>query len=272
MKIAPNNRLGTTGIYILLVLSIVLIIVSALITYYNTLEKNRSTGTIIRRYRSIVSSTRLMSLLQDMETGQRGYIITGDSDFLEPYNKAKFSLAAETDSLAKLISDNEEQINLLSEKIIVSIDNKSRDLERSIAIVNTYGTDSAVRSINAKVGKAYMDTLRILVDDLVIRERAFLSEQNNRLERNTRMEDIVRFFSFGLVGLTSLLALLAIFRRQQSIKELIKSINKANGGLELKVEERTKQLSDANQAKDHFLGIASHDLKVFLQVYCGLLS
>ena len=126
MKIAPNNRLGTTGIYILLVLSVVLIIVSAVITYYNTLEKNRSTGTIIRRYRSIVSSTRLMSLLQDMETGQRGYIITGDSDFLEPYNKAKFSLAVETDSLAKLISDNEEQINLLSEKIIVSIDNKSR--------------------------------------------------------------------------------------------------------------------------------------------------
>ena len=107
-----------------------------------------------------------------------------------------------------------------------------------------------------------MDTLRILVEDLVIRERAFLSEQNNRLERNTRMEDIVRFFSFGLVGLTSLLALLAIFRRQQSIKELIKSLNKANEELELKVEERTKQLSDANQAKDHFLGIASHDLKV----------
>jgi len=262
MKIIPNNKLGTTGIYILLVLSIVLIVVSAFITYYNTLEKNRSTETIIRRYRSIVSSTRLLSLLQDMETGQRGYIITGDSDFLEPYSNAKFLLAAETDSLAKLISDNEEQINFLSEKIIVSIDNKSKDLEKTISIVNSFGTDSAARSVNAKIGKAHMDTLRILVDDLVVRERAFLSEQNRRLEANTKMEDYIRFFSFGLVGLTSLLALLAIFRRQKSIRELIRSLNKANEELEMKVAERTKQLLDANTAKDHFLGIASHDLKV----------
>jgi len=51
-----------------------------------------------------------------METGQRGYVITGDSDFLEPFNTAKWYLKPATDSLRNLLSDNEDQINFYLKK------------------------------------------------------------------------------------------------------------------------------------------------------------
>lgn len=207
-----------------------------------------------------------------METGQRGYIITGDSEFLEPYNNAKLITKLEIDTLNKLINDNEPQTNLLKGKIITAINNKSEDIENSIGIVNTYGQDSAARRVDTKIGKTHMDTLRILIQDLVQRERALLSEQNQKLEKNTRMEDIVRFFAFAIISLTSLVALIALLTKQRNINELIESLKKSNEELEQKVQDRTKQLVEANEAKNHFLGIASHDLKVPISGVLGLIE
>ena len=262
----------TNNIYVLLVLSVLLVIASAFITYYNTREKKQSTQTVIRRYQSIGSSIQLLSLLKDMETGQRGYIITGDSEFLEPYNTAKSKIKAETDSLNKLINDNEPQMNLLEGRILTAIHNKSTDLESSINIVNTFGRDSAARRVDTKIGKAHMDTLRILVQDLIQRERALLSQQNQKLDRNTRLEDTIRFFAFTLIGLTSMMALIMLIQKQRSINELIDSLKKSNEELEQRVKDRTKQLVEANHAKDHFLGIASHDLKVPISGVLGLIE
>ena len=78
-----------------------------------------------------------------MEAGQRGYIISGDSDFLEPYSEAKGKIAATTDTLNKLVYDNEEQSNLINGKIIAAIQNKSEDLENVINLANSHGKDSA---------------------------------------------------------------------------------------------------------------------------------
>ena len=52
-------KLRTNGIYILLILSVLLVVASAFITYYNTREKEQSMHTVIRRYKSIASSENL---------------------------------------------------------------------------------------------------------------------------------------------------------------------------------------------------------------------
>ncbi len=173
-------KLRANGIYLLLGLSVLLALASAFITYINTLEKEQSMHTVIRRYNSIASSINLLSLLKDMETGQRGYIISGDSDFLEPYNEAKGKITAATDTLSKLVYDNEQQTNLINGKIIAAIQNKSEDLENVINLVNAHGQDSAVMRISTKIGMAYMDTLRVLIQDLIQREKTLLDDPKSK--------------------------------------------------------------------------------------------
>lgn len=258
--------------YVLLALSIVFVIVSAAITYNNTQEKKQSMDRVIRRYQSIGSSTQLLSLLKDMETGQRGYVITGDSDFLEPYNEARGMVAMQTDSLKKLLDGDEQQTYLLEDKIITAIQNKRRDLENTLAVASTFGKDSGARRIHEKVGKAYMDTLTVLIRALVHREQTLLDRENKTLEANTRVEDDVRFFAFLLIGLTSLVALITLALKQRNINMLLAHLEKANETLEHKVQERTLELVNANAAKDHFLGIASHDLKVPIAGVLGLIG
>jgi signal transduction histidine kinase len=272
MKSFHPVKFFTNNIYLLLILSVLLVIISAIITYRNTQEKAEATAAVIRRYESIESSIQLFSYLKDMETGQRGYIITGDSEFLEPYDSAKVRIKAETDTLNYLVQDDEQQASLLEEKIIRSINNKTEDLEKSINIVNKFGKDSAARKVIKKTGKAHMDTLRILINELIQRERAILSQQNQKLIQNTKLEDMIRFFSFTMIGLTSLVAFVILIQKQRSINELIEKLKKYNEELEQTVKERTIQLLSANQAKDHFLGIASHDLKVPIAGILGLIE
>ena len=206
-----------------------------------------------------------------METGQRGYIISGDSDFLEPYSQAKGKIAAATDTLNKLVYDNEQQTNLINGRIIAAIQNKSEDLENVINLANTHGKDSAAMRISTKIGKAYMDTLSILIQDLIQREKTLLDVQNQKLEKNTRIEDSVRFFAFALIALTSVAAIGRLLQKDRNIKELIENLQHANETLEKKVADRTKELVTANKAKDHFLSIASHDLKVPIAGILGLI-
>lgn len=265
-------RTRTNSVYLLLITSVVMVIVSAGITYYSTLEKRETIQSLIRNYQVIQSSTQLFSILKDMETGQRGYLLTGDSLFLEPFEEGTFDLESEKDTLRNLIGENTRQAIFLEGQILQVVNRKYNDLQNSLSIYKKYGSDSAVRRISTRVGKAHMDTLRLLVQDLVQRERLLLSQQEERLEANTEMEDSIRFYSFALIGLTSLVALITIIRKQRSNTELLERLQKANEELEHKVHERTRQLVEANQAKDHFLGIASHDLKVPISGIQGLVE
>jgi signal transduction histidine kinase len=262
-------KLGNRSIYFLLIFSIISVLASAVITHYNTVEKRRSTELVMRRYQAIAASEYLLSLMKDMETGQRGYVVTKDSEFLEPYNKAKDLVDEQIDSLKKLFSGDPKQLEFLENSIVETLNNKRKELDYSINLVNAFGKDSAANRESEKVGKVYMDSLQILTDRLSHRERTLLSKHLTTLERNTRIEDSVRFFAFLLIGVTSLVALLALVSKQKNIIRLIgnleasnQSLLRANETLELKVAERTQELVKLNQTKDQFLGIASHDLKV----------
>ena len=264
-------ELRKNSVYALLILSIIMVIVSAVITYFNSVEKKESTKLIIHTYQAIQSSTELLSLLKDMETGQRGYVITGDSTFLEPYIDANAKLDSEVDTLKNLVSENTQQSNLLEGKIIAVVNRKSKDIKNSIQIFKTFGRDSASLRVATKIGKAHMDTLRILVGNLVQQQKALLAQHSHTLDKNTQMEDSIRFSAFAIIALTILVALITIIEKQRSNDMLMQELKIANERLEQKVEERTRQLVDANQAKDHFLGIASHDLKVPISGILGLI-
>ena len=244
---------------------------SAFITYYNTREKEQLVQIVIKRYKSVNASENLLSLLKDMEAGQRGYLITGDSDFLEPYDEAKGKITAATDTLYKLAYDNEDQANLITGQIVKAIDRKTSDLESVINLANSHGRDSAAIRVGTKIGKAHMDTIRILVRDFIQREKILLELQNEKLERRTRVEDNVRFSAFALIAITSLAAILNLLDKRRNINQLVKNLEIANVTLEKKVEERTKDLVAANRAKDHFLSIASHDLKAPIVGILGLI-
>ena len=123
-----------------------------------------------------------------------------------------------------------------------------------------------------------------------------LETRNQHLENIYFFNDVVRFASFGLIGIASLIALLTLQKKQKENEALFTALQKLNDELENKVKERTRQLEEekqhvellnenlhqnleevkflheglqhanqslvrANDEKNDFLGIATHDLK-----------
>ncbi|HEY9048530.1 MAG TPA: ATP-binding protein [Ohtaekwangia sp.] len=263
-------RVNVNAIYALLIASVLLIVVNAIITYDNIREKEYATDRIIHSYRIIQSSTQLLTLFMDMESGQRGYILTGDKHFLNTYKMADEMLRQEIDLLSVLLKGQIEETKQ-DHKIIFISQAKRKDMARTLDVLNQFGTDSATLHMDMGAMQQRMDSLRAQVRRIVRDEEVHLEEQTILLASNRKL-DPLRFSAFGLIGITCLLAFGTIIRKEKASARLLKKLRDTNRQLENKVQERTRQLVAASQAKDHFLGIATHDLKAPINGVLGFIE
>lgn len=274
-----------SAVHILLIISILLIILSAWITYQNSKIKKESTAWIIHTYQVIQNATNLQLLVESLETDQRGYIITRDSSFLRRYQMTKNDVKVTFDSLTNLIGSDDARADLLENHIALSIEKRESTLEDGMRLLHEKGIHDASAFIAEKIGKAEMDKLRLYIKDLVNQEKRLLNKRNDLFERKSKNEDLVRLAAFVTIGLTSVLAFFSLVKKTKHIDDLLLSLKKANESLEQKVAERTselkaekeqtnalnEQLIRLNKDKDHFIGIASHDLKAPLSGIMGII-
>ena len=116
MKLTIGKKMGT-GFGVLLGLTATL----AVVVLINLRSIDRQFSFVIQHDAKVISNARhLLTLVVDMETGQRGFVITGKDEFLAPYEKAISSFEGLMDKEKTLVSDNLPQVKLL-EKIEASV-------------------------------------------------------------------------------------------------------------------------------------------------------
>jgi len=122
--------------------------------------------------REVIAS--LLSSLQEAETGQRGYLITGLEEYLEPYHDGVAQLEGQREQLAKLTADNPSQQRRLMklEPLILA---KLTDLRRVLDVRRSDGLDAAKAIILSDQGKMAMDDIRKLLKEMDDEEAALLS-------------------------------------------------------------------------------------------------
>lgn len=112
-----------------------------------------------------------LSLLQDAETGQRGYLLTGRADYLEPYN---YALQHIERSLSALQEDYAN--SSLAQEVVSSIGRQTRaklaELETTVGLRRQEGLEAAQRTVMQGTGKRLMDEIRTDVTHLLTVERA----------------------------------------------------------------------------------------------------
>ncbi len=102
-----------------------------------------------------ILSERLLSSLKDVETGQRGFLLTGDEAYLAPYDEALPRLRSQLAALRAL--------HLPLDDLPAVIDARIATAQAGIAARRASGLDGAVAAISAGRGKVLMDTVRTKV-------------------------------------------------------------------------------------------------------------
>jgi methyl-accepting chemotaxis protein len=77
-------------------LVMILVVVSAALTYRNTFQLNADAGEVAHSHEVLDQTSEVPRTLVDAETGERGFVITGKENFLEPYNAALLRLGQPT--------------------------------------------------------------------------------------------------------------------------------------------------------------------------------
>jgi len=118
----------------------------------------------------LATANQLERLVVDLETGQRGFVITGQEQFLEPYHAATAAFPQRARMLERLIADNPAQQSR-ARRITQDVTSYLRDY--SVPLLNAARRDPAsARTVGAtEEGKRRVDAMRVEFDDLVTAER-----------------------------------------------------------------------------------------------------
>jgi PAS domain S-box-containing protein len=159
---------------------------------------------VVRSYETRAALQRVLSLHQDLETGQRGYVVTGDRRFLEPYEGAAAKIDEAMPLLERRLLAGSDLRGDLDRLQLVSLA-KRRFSRRMVALAEQGRLDEARREIAAGDGKSSMDELRRSVQRIDEHERAQLEAQTARADAAQR-----QLITRGIALQATLLVILAI--------------------------------------------------------------
>jgi CheY-like chemotaxis protein/signal transduction histidine kinase/CHASE3 domain sensor protein len=122
----------------------------------------------------------LLSTFQDAETGQRGFLLTGDEHYLEPYDQAVATFDGELLRLRTAIADNPQQVERF-EALNRSGRSKMAELKQTIDLKRSGRPDAALAVVTTDRGKRDMDDIRAHVGAMKEAERRLLETRTQEL-------------------------------------------------------------------------------------------
>ena len=158
-----------------LVAVIVFFVVSGVLAYLNIRTIRDGNQKVIQSQQTVAALSDILSSAQDAETGQRGFLLTGNERYLEPYRAALASIPARLQSIKASTQDNASQQARLKE-LTSLLDDKLAELKETIEVRRTRGLDAAMVLVNSDRGKAAMDAVRaslssMQAEELALREK-----------------------------------------------------------------------------------------------------
>src|SRR5947209_7198525 len=144
--------------------TLAILVVFGFFSYRSTAKLIETNRIVAHTHEVLTDLEALLSLMKDAETGQRGYIITGEERYLEPYQAALVNLNQASKNLRRLVADNPDQQRRL-DALEPFIAQKLDELKETIDLrkEKEKGFDAALRVIRTDRGKKAMDDARRII-------------------------------------------------------------------------------------------------------------
>lgn len=175
------------------------LVINAIVSYRNMVQLYENERWVSHTHQVLAELKETLSTLKDAETGQRGYLLTNNALYLEPYEAALTRINQQVNTLRQLTSDNPRQQQRI-QTLDRSITTKLADLQRTISLKRTQGADAALQAVKTTRGKQIMDDLRRQVAEMEAEENQLL-QQRSRVSRSSLGFTLLTFTLANVTGL-----------------------------------------------------------------------
>jgi len=240
MKFSIGSKLWTSYVAILLV------IVAVGTTSYQSINKLLDSAAWVTHTHLVLTRlSDLLSTMQDAETGQRGYLITGEPRYLEPHTSALHSIDGNFNDLRSLTSDSPEEQHRL-DLLRPLIDAKLAELQETIDLRTNKGFEPARQIVLTDRGKNTMDQIRVLVVAMQNTELGYLKQRD--AEARLSSQRAIATIELGIVFASLLVLIAGIFltrhisRPLQKVTEIARQISVGDLSTDLAATTRRDEI------------------------------
>jgi signal transduction histidine kinase/CHASE3 domain sensor protein/CheY-like chemotaxis protein len=222
MKLSFKNLRIATKIFSAFTIMLIVILAAITISYKNSNKIIDSTDMIIHNHTILRDLANIETDLINLETGQRGFVITGETKYLQPYTKSLKIVQDNIDNLRKLTINNKSQtkrIDLINELV----DLKLKQLNKAILLRSEEnGFEKAKKVISTDEGKKIMGKIRTLIKEIENEELTILSIRSLAPEKSRKNSVNVLI---ALLFFSVLFTLIISFFTSRSITTPIKALH-----------------------------------------------
>ncbi len=147
---------------------------------------------------------RLLGRVRDAETGQRGYLLTGRVEYLEPYRQALAGIPTDLEQLRVSQANHPQQVARVA-RLQELVSDKLLELRTAIEVRDAKGPAAALALVESGRGRQLMDDIRVVSQQIGVAADEQLAVSRNSVQRHTAQARLVT-----LIGCTLLVAILMV--------------------------------------------------------------
>lgn len=232
------------------------------LAYHNIAALLQNNADVRHSLDVLTSLKTLQSYLIDAETGQRGYLITANPIYLEPYNNALGGGVADSLARLKSLTANDPLLEGQMAELSEAIDLKLTLLKQTIDLRDSQGFVAAQAFVDTNRGKNAMDHIRRLVASLEGKETDLLAERDAQASQSAN-NTLLTLMAGGLVSVFLLLFVVTSFSRELRVRARTeKALEEAQAQQTqalTSLEARNQDFAALMRLSDHLQACQSHE-------------
>jgi methyl-accepting chemotaxis protein len=236
-------------------LALAILVAIGAVSYRSTEKLTDTAGWVAHTHQVLETLESVLSLVKDAETGQRGYLITGEERYLEPFRTALGATDQKVKALRELTKDNANQqrrLDLLEPQLLA----KFAELQETIDARRDKGRgfDAALQLVLTDKGKKIMDEIRKTIDGMRSEETALLKERSEVAQasaRNTTLTIVIgTLAAFVLLAVVGFVITRNIARPLRNLTEVAERITAGDLSVSVPSDGRTDEVGVLAQTFD----------------------